>query len=225
MGMSIWSATERSAAVVSRRVSSSSSSSKHGFLNVDRPPGLAGREGRLARVHAKTRRAVPASHPARARACMACAARPTSVRRAHRAAATERFDHVFFACHATRRCGMLEDPTPSRARGARRLSLPGKRGGAAHRRAPAAAHAAGARRLELSILLDTRDNRDARSRRPHLRHERAAVARCAGEVPGHAQSQRGHRSRAKMLRPSPITTRSIYPPASRRRSAAPRSAA
>ena len=39
--------------------------------------------------------------------------------------------------------------------------------------------------------------RHARPRRAHLRHERAAVARCAGAVPGHAESHRATSTRRR----------------------------
>ena len=58
MGMSIWSATERAMLSFPARFFVEFFD-KHGFLSVNNRPGMAGHQGRLARVHAQAGGALP----------------------------------------------------------------------------------------------------------------------------------------------------------------------
>ena len=71
----------------------------------------------------------------------------------------EAFDEVVIAAHADQALAMLADADAGRARGPRRVPLPGQRGGAAHRPAPAPAPPAGMGELELPPRRRTRADR------------------------------------------------------------------
>ena len=191
MGMAIWSATEQRDAVVPRALLRRVL--RQAWLPERRsPPGVAGRERRLARVRAQADRAVPALHPPqfagdrREAQCQRCA-------RAHRARAERSASTMCSSpVTATRRCAS------SRTRRAAEQEILGafpyqENAAVLHTDARLLPRTPLARAAWNYHLLGRPRQSRARPRRAHLRHERAAVARRPGEIPGHAQPHRGHR--------------------------------
>ena len=180
MGMSIWSATERAMLSFPARFFVEFFD-KHGFLNVDDRPVWQAVKGGSREYMRKLAAPLAASHPAQHRRSPACSAMRAGVARSHGRGGGRAFRPcVLRLPQRPGAAASSKTRPPRRQRDPGRVSVPGKRSRPAHRCAPAAAHAARARGLELSSAGTSRQ-RDARPRRAHLRHERAAVARCAGE--------------------------------------------
>ena len=143
----------------------------HGDPSAQRAAPLAHGRRRLATVRRGDHRRRSRAGCGCGRRCAASSATRDGVELARSATAVERFDEVVLAAHSDQALAMLADPTPRRARGARRDPLPAQRGRPAHRRAPAAAPPARLGELELPPA--------RRARRPdddHLPHEPPPVA-------------------------------------------------
>ena len=109
MGMSIWSATERAMLSFPARFFVEFFD-RHGFLNVDKRPVWRAIKGGSREYMRKL--AAPLAHRIRLNTAV------TSVRRDRAGVTlrtaintTERFDHVFFACHSDQALKILQDPS------------------------------------------------------------------------------------------------------------------